>query len=132
MITRNDKDRIMYGGNEPIIFDGNPIPDYKGALESMNANDMRGVIVEANMEFMKVKVGMRGIVYETYNDFDKEGEYGWSIIFESGSYDGFSFEERKIHGMVKVIGIYPPMQDYKFSNVMQLEKDFLAGKFKFK
>ena len=81
---------------------------------------------------MNVKSGMRGIVYEVYQDFDYSDKYGWSIIFESGSYDGFSVNDRKMLDMVELIGIYPPAQNYKFTNVMQLQKDFEAGMFKFK
>lgn len=143
-----DDDRAMYKGDEPIIFEGNPIPDHKGALESLNAHDMRGVIVKVKKGIndasdgsdddagtqvysgMRVPIDMHGIVYETYKDFDHPEEYGWSIIFENRCYDGFSFEDRK--EMLEIIGIYPPMQNYRFANVMQLNDDALKGKFKFR
>ncbi len=124
--------KIVYSGDETIIFDRKPLPAYKKAFQEENHHDMRGAIVVSKKGFMNVKSGMRGIVYEVYQDFDYSDKYGWSIIFESGSYDGFSVNDRKMLDMVELIGIYPPAQNYKFTNVMQLQKDFEAGMFKFK
>lgn len=124
--------KLVYSGEEPIIFDKRPVPAYINALKGLNEHDMRGTMVVSRKEFMNVKSGMRGIVYEVYQDFDYPDKYGWSIIFESGSYDGFSVKEREGMNMVEIIGVYPPVQDYEFTNVMQLEKDFKSGVFKFK
>lgn len=122
----------MYQGEEPIIFDSKPIPNLKNGIKGLNEHDMRGVIVRATKEFMKVEVGMLGIVYEIYQDFDYPEKYGWSVIFESGSYDGFSVNDREEIGFFEVVGVYPPAQNYEFTNVVQLEKDFQVGVFKFK
>lgn len=131
MVTYTDG-KARYSGVEPIIFGNSPLPDHKKAIEKLNFADMRGVIVEAKVGFLGVGVGVRGIVYETYKDFDKPEAYGWSIIFENGDYDGFSLRERKEMGMIKVIGVHPPSQDYEFRNVTELSKDWKENIFKFR
>lgn len=133
----------MYTGTEPIIFDKKPVPSHLKGFASMNHHDMRGTIVEANKSISdkveggiypisKITEGMRGIVYEIYKDLDDPDQYGWSIIFENGDYDGFSYEDREKHCVIELIGIFPPAKRYRFSNVFDLNSYFKAGKFKFR
>jgi hypothetical protein len=44
-MPRYNGKRMIYEGIDPIIFDSNPIPDYKSALKSIN----RGVSTYTNV-----------------------------------------------------------------------------------
>lgn len=67
--------RFMYTGSKIILFDDKPIPNYRKAFENGNHHDMRGAVVKATAEFMRVTPGMLGIVHETYQDFDSDYEH---------------------------------------------------------
>jgi len=68
------------------------------------------------------EVGTIGYVYEEYPDFDEVGEFGVSVIFENGRYDGFSvWEQRHFLEYVKSV---PQYQNYLFRNVNELHNDF--------
>lgn len=69
--------------------------------------------------------GTKGIVYEEY---DIGRGPGASIIFQNGSYDGFSPEEQE--KMVLRVGHSEECEDYAFKNVIKLSRDFDAGYFK--
>ena len=66
----------------------------------------------------------KGVVYEEY-DLGKGP--GASIIFENGNYDGFSPEEQD--HMVQKVGHCAECENYVFTNVMHLSKDFDRGYF---
>lgn len=93
-----------------------------------------GQIVVATRTTAVCDEGERGIVYEIYDrsGYDFEGGYGASIIFERGSYDGFSQKEQDM--MLKVIEpaeFCPFGRSYRFRNVIQVSRDFAAGRFNF-
>jgi hypothetical protein len=72
----------------------------------------------------KVKTGVcdkeeLGIVVFTY------GEYGTTVVFENGNYDGFSQEEQ---GEFLIHVANMPFR-YRFTNVMCLSSDFAKGTF---
>lgn len=67
-----------------------------------------------------------GLVYELYKDFDYPTLRGVSIISRGGrDLGGFSYDEQqKYLKLVKRTGF-----EYDFKNVIELGRDFLAGKF---
>jgi hypothetical protein len=69
--------------------------------------------------------GERGVCYETY---ELDGRPGWSFIFESGRYDGFSPDE--VATFLEVTGaVCQDVADYDFKNVWRLCQDFRRGRF---
>ena len=85
-----------------------------------------GDVVALNMPMLGCEIGTRGVVYETYEDFDNKNLKGASIIFENGNYDGFSVEEQGVF-LVKE-NVFPyQKKPYEFSNVMKLTEDFIEG-----
>ena len=68
--------------------------------------------------------GTKGVVYEEYDLGDGPGA---SVIFENGNYDGFSVDDQK--NFLHHVGHYNPCENYQFTNVMQLSRDFDAGFF---
>ena len=82
-----------------------------------------GTIVKLQLACLGNEVGTRGVVYDEYNI----GTKGVSVIFENGEYDGFSEEEQRM--FLKEKGICEELSTYKFTNVMQLSRDFDNGIF---
>ena len=69
--------------------------------------------------------GERGVCYETYT---LGGRPGWSFIFESGRYDGFSSADVDL--ILEITGqVCPEVADYEFKNVGRLADDFRRGRF---
>jgi len=84
-----------------------------------------GDVVTTRLEVLGCKPGTRGVVYETYPDFDIPGKMGASIIFENGDYDGFSIKDQELFLKEEHIQYIPfYIRDYKFTNVMKLSRDF--------
>ena len=69
--------------------------------------------------------GTVGFVFNQYEDFDYEDEFGVQIIFPNGNYDGFGYNERK--HFVEIDGYVPEYSDYEFKNVMRVSRDFQKG-----
>ena len=69
--------------------------------------------------------GMIGVCYERYTIGNDKG--GASFIFDTKFYDGFSRQEQESY-LVEV-GYCKQLADYDFSNVSQLELDYIRGKF---
>ena len=70
-------------------------------------------------------IGEHGACYEVY---ELAGRPGWSFIFESGRYDGFSPED--VDTFLEVTGeVCQEVADYSFTNVGQLCRDFQRGRF---
>lgn len=65
--------------------------------------------------------GSSGVCYEIYDRGD--GSTGFSFIFESGFYDGFSPEEIELC-LVIHDDRAPQWEDYDFKNVIELTRDF--------
>lgn len=87
-----------------------------------------GDVVTTSVDILGCKPGTRGVVYETYPDFDIPGKTGASIIFENGEYDGFSVHDQGMflnEELVQYIPFY--IKDYKFTNVMKLSQDYRNG-----
>ena len=85
-----------------------------------------GDVVALNMPMLGCEIGTRGVVYETYKDFDDKNLKGVSVIFENGNYDGFSAEEQGV--MLVKENVFPyQKKSYEFKNVMKLSEDFRAG-----
>jgi hypothetical protein len=87
-----------------------------------------GDVVTTAMPVLGCNPGTRGVVYETYQDFDDKNKKGASIIFENGAYDGFSYEDQQIMlNEEKVMYISFFVREYKFQNVLKLTQDFEKG-----
>jgi hypothetical protein len=87
-----------------------------------------GNVVTLKQEMLGCKPGTRGVVFNTYQDFDDPNKLGCQIIFENGNYDGFSVTEQKLfldEEYVKYIPFY--IREYKFENVIKVSKDFESG-----
>ena len=66
-----------------------------------------------------------GVCYELYQLGNRPG---YSFIFERGGYDGFSPED--VEMFLEVTGVvFHSIESYRFTDVGQLLKDFLAGRF---
>jgi len=89
-----------------------------------------GDVITLEVPLLGNSVGARGVVYNTYTDFEDDTERGTSIIFENGEYDGFSIKEQDIYlreADVQYIPFY--IRGYRFTNVMKLSKDYDGGFF---
>ncbi len=85
-----------------------------------------GTIVTNRFPLLGNPAGTRGVAYWQYQILgDKEP--GLQFIFSNGEYDGFSVEEQE--NMLEEIGFSEALSIYKFSNVIQLSKDYEAGYF---
>ena len=66
-----------------------------------------------------------GVCYELYTIGNRPG---YSFIFERGGYDGFSPED--VEMFLEVTGVvFRSIESYSFTDVGQLLKNFLAGRF---
>jgi hypothetical protein len=86
-----------------------------------------GTIVELTVRLLGCDVGARGVVYETYPDFDGATDPGASIIFQNGNYDGFSVEEQQ--KFLKEVGFSESISSYEFVGAIRLGQDFGRGLF---
>jgi len=87
-----------------------------------------GNVVTLAMPMLNEEIGTRGVVYDTYDDFEDKGEKGASIIFEHGNYDGFSYEDQQVFlNEEKILFVPFYIREYKFENVMKLAQDFKKG-----
>ena len=84
-----------------------------------------GTIAIAKLQSGVCDVGERGVCYEVYS---LAGRPGYSFIFESGRYDGFSPEDVAIFLEVTET-ISPSVARYEFTNVSRLMRDFREGMF---
>ena len=66
-----------------------------------------------------------GVCYELYTIGNRPG---YSFIFERGGYDGFSPEDVEMFLEVTEV-VFRSIETYRFTDVGQLLKDFLAGRF---
>jgi hypothetical protein len=73
-------------------------------------------------QMLNEKVGSIGFVVELYKDFDNSDLCGASIVFQSGSFDGFSAKDQDL--FLEHIGEDPRFSTYNFINVLQVQKDF--------
>lgn len=86
-----------------------------------------GMVVSNGVAVLGAQAGSLGVVYEHYEIGDQH--YGASIIFENGSYDGFS------EACLEMCEINPvrfdtALSNYEFRNVGELQHDFQRGVFK--
>ena len=82
-----------------------------------------GLVVKAKRNIGSAKKGELGICYERYSI---DGREGYSFIFENQFYDGFAPDEWK---WLEVVGYSQDHGNYRFSNVVDLEMDYLRGRF---
>ena len=69
--------------------------------------------------------GEVGVCYEVYSP---AGRHGYSFLFESGRFDGFSPED--VQDFLDLTGrICENVADYQFQNALRLSRDFQAGRF---
>jgi len=84
-----------------------------------------GTVVVATRRSGVCDVGEPGVCYEVY---ELDGRPGWSFIFRSGRYDGFSPEDVDL--FLHVTGmVCRPVAGYRFRNTLRLTQDFHAGLF---
>ena len=70
---------------------------------------------------MNEQVGSVGFAVNEYNDFDGLGT-GVQIIFQNGSFDGFSVTEQNLY--LEDLGVDSRYAMYDFKNVGQVDRDF--------
>ena len=79
-------------------------------------------------------VGERGVCYDVYELLDApvrdnaSTRPGYSFIFQSGRYDGFSPDDVRL-ALTLTGEVCADVADYEFTNVVQLARDFEAGVF---
>ena len=84
-----------------------------------------GSLVLAKRRTGVCEPGEIGVCYEVY---ELGGRPGYSFLFESGRYDGFSPEDVAL--MLDVTGrVCGSVSTYRFQNVIELVRDFHAGRF---
>ena len=88
--------------------------------------NMIGTIVELKVSCLGNPAGTRGVVFNTYEDFDESGEIAIQVIFKNGEYDGFSVADQKQFLKIKDVGTLEH-QTYIFRNVMTVSQDFRNG-----
>lgn len=95
----------------------------------MNSQEIHvevGMMVRAKKRSEICRAGERGVCYHEY---ELKGKPGYSFIFEKGGYDDFS--PREVEMFLEVSGnVCESVAEYQFRNVIQLSKDFAAGRFK--
>lgn len=79
-----------------------------------------GDIVKLKVDCLGNSQGDIGVVINKYQG-------GVQVIFANGEYDGFSDEEQK--KMLERTGHDSYLENYQFTNVMQLTKDYNLGAF---
>jgi len=73
-----------------------------------------------------------GYVVDVYKDFTYPDKEGVMIIFANGNYDGFSVEDQELFLRYDDEPIIDTLYNtYKFTNVIQLSRDFDKGFWKF-
>jgi len=84
-----------------------------------------GTIAIAKLQSGVCDVGERGVCFEVYT---LAGRPGYSFIFESGRYDGFSpCDVATFFEITETIS--PSVARYDFTNVSRLMRDFREGIF---
>lgn len=83
-----------------------------------------GTVVRCNVNGGPLRKGMIGVCYELYQLGNHQGA---SFIFDTRFYDGFSQQEQE--QMLLEIGHCRELENYSFSNVIKLERDFFSGVF---
>ncbi len=83
-----------------------------------------GTVVKLKINCLGNNPGTIGVVFEEY-DLGEPG--GSQVIFENGEHCGFSPSEQEDF-FVK-IGFDYDIADYRFTNVIQLSRDFENGRF---
>lgn len=93
-----------------------------------------GAIAIATQKTGVCDVGERGVCYDVYELLDAPVRNnattrpGYSFIFQSGRYDGFSPDDVRL--MLTLTGeICANVTNYQFTNVLRLERHFAAGVF---
>ena len=79
-----------------------------------------GTIVELKIKCLGNKPKTRGVCFNDYGS-------GSQFIFENGECDGFSDDE--IKQFLNIIDYSYALETYNFKNVMQVYRDYAAGKF---
>jgi len=91
----------------------------------MNPQISVGSVVVAKRDSGVCSAGEIGVCYELY---ELENRPGYSFIFESGRYDGFSPDDVAL--VLDVTGrVCQAVAGYAFENVGKLARDFSAGRF---
>lgn len=86
-----------------------------------------GTTLVLDRDCMKAKAGDVGVCYEVYH---LGGRPGYSFIFETGSYDGFSPEDLELFFKTDRMGFVPEVSNYNFENVIKLGQDHDRGVFR--
>ncbi len=82
-----------------------------------------GTLVELKSPLLGNAVHARGVCFYNYGS-------GVQLVFENGEYDGFDKDEQEFY--LQPIGFVEENSDYKFTNVLQVLRDFDKGYFNFK
>ena len=84
-----------------------------------------GTLAVASRDTAICRAGELGVCYELYQISERPG---YSFIFERGGYDGFSPQDVEMVLEVTEV-VFRSIESYCFTDVGQLLKDFLAGRF---
>jgi len=93
---------------------------------------IKGQKVELRVQCLGNPAYTAGYVVDVYKDFVDPSKEGVMVIFPNGNYDGFSHEEQGLFFCYdQHPEVNPVYNDYKFTNVIQLSRDFNKGFWKF-
>lgn len=103
-----------------------PVRARSAQLTNMEGTMQVGSIVKLKQPILGNAIGTLGVCYQEYEGEDLPRK-SYGIIFANGNYDGFSPTEQ--NAMVEEIAVDIPLSEYKFTNVMRLHNDWVAGIF---
>ena len=93
---------------------------------------IKGQKVELRVQCLGNPAYTPGYVVDVYKDFVHPSEEGVMVIFPNGNYDGFSHEEQELFFCYEPEPRIDTLYNaYKFTNVIQLSRDFDKGFWKF-
>lgn len=90
-----------------------------------DAISLIGAKYRLTRDVMGNPAGSIAFVVDQYQDFEKPDEIGVQLIMKNGATDGFSVNDQNL--MLDWIGYEEKYTSYKFSNVLQLKKDWRSN-----
>jgi hypothetical protein len=105
--------------------------EYEGEISAMPQSHItHGMLVGDRVRVGRACLGNPAdavaVCYQVYDRGD--GTTGVSLLFPSGSYDGFSPRDADLFGLERIDHI-PALAAYQFTDVGRLDRDFHAGVF---
>lgn len=88
---------------------------------------MIGSICKLLVDCLGNPAGTKGLVIETYPDFDDNKKLGITVLFPNGNLDGFSIREQRDY--LEIVNLDERYADYIFKSVVSTSVEFRNGFF---